>query len=76
MINYHVKSFEIYHYDLYRLKNAKELKELNITENLIKNITLIEWPEIIISKKIFVDYYHINFEIINSNNRLLNIRNI
>ena len=38
MINYPVKNFEIFHYDLYRLINTSELKELNISENLKQNI--------------------------------------
>jgi len=32
MINYPLKNFEIFHYDLYRLINENELKELNINE--------------------------------------------
>ena len=39
MINYTLKNFEVFHYDLYRLKNINELQELNIIENLKKNIT-------------------------------------
>lgn len=37
----------ISHYDLYRIKDAEELFELNIDEALQSHITIIEWPEII-----------------------------
>ena len=47
---YQIKKILIKHYDLYRIKNEKELNNLGIQENLKKKITLIEWPEI--AKKI------------------------
>ena len=43
---YQIKKILIKHYDLYRIKNEKELYNLGIQENLKKQITLIEWPEI------------------------------
>lgn len=43
---YKAKEFDIYHYDLYRLKSAEELFELGFDEALDKNVCLIEWPEI------------------------------
>lgn len=36
---------EIYHYDLYRLKNPDEVFELGFEESLYSGINLIEWPE-------------------------------
>ena len=36
----------IAHYDLYRLKDAKELEELGFEESLQNSISLIEWPQI------------------------------
>ena len=42
---YQIKKILIKHYDLYRIKNKKELNNLGIQENLKKQITLIEWPE-------------------------------
>ena len=44
---YQIKKISIKHYDLYRIKNQKELNNLGIQENLKKQITLIEWPEIV-----------------------------
>ena len=43
---YQIKKILIKHYDLYRIKNEKDLDNLGIQENLKKQITLIEWPEI------------------------------
>ena len=49
---YQIKKILIKHYDLYRIKNEKELNNLGIQENLKKQITLIEWPEIVKNLKI------------------------
>ena len=49
---YQIKKKLIKHYDLYRIKNKKELNNLGIQENLKDKITLVEWPEIV--KKIKV----------------------
>ncbi len=49
---YQIKKMLIKHYDLYRVKNQKELNNLGIQENLKKQITLIEWPEIVKKVKI------------------------
>ncbi|MDC3178824.1 tRNA (adenosine(37)-N6)-threonylcarbamoyltransferase complex ATPase subunit type 1 TsaE, partial [Pelagibacteraceae bacterium] len=49
LITYELNSSQIYHYDFYRLKNLKELEELDFFENLNNSITFIEWPEILIS---------------------------
>ena len=42
---YDVKSFIIQHYDLYRLVDVEELKNIGLLENYEELITLIEWPE-------------------------------
>ena len=49
---YQIKKISIKHYDLYRIKNHKELNNLGIQENLKKQITFIEWPEIVKKLKI------------------------
>ena len=49
---YQIKKILIKHYDLYRIKNQNELNNLGIQENLKKQITLIEWPEIVKKLKI------------------------
>ena len=43
---YQIKKILIKHFDLYRIKNEKELNNLGIQENLKNQITLVEWPEI------------------------------
>ena len=47
---YEINKITINHYDLFRLKSLEELKNLNIFENRLNEITLIEWPEIIDKK--------------------------
>lgn len=42
---YSAPDFEIYHYDLYRLKSPEEIWELNIEEAVYTGVCLIEWPE-------------------------------
>lgn len=45
---YDAPSFEIYHYDMYRLKNPEEAFELGIEESFYTGVNLIEWPEKIV----------------------------
>ena len=47
---YEVGGFKIMHYDLYRLKTEKDIKQLGIFEQDTKNIKFIEWAEIIKDK--------------------------
>ena len=42
---YDAQDFDIYHYDLYRLKSAEEIFELNMEEAMACGVCLIEWPE-------------------------------
>ena len=50
VFEYEIKKFTIKHFDLYRLKDEKDIKNIGLFENLEKNITLIEWPELIKDK--------------------------
>ena len=47
---YDVGVFIIQHYDLYRLTNSHEIKNIGLLENQKEILTLIEWPEKIDSK--------------------------
>ena len=47
---YQINDFKINHYDLFRLKSAEEIKNLDLFEVNKKIITLIEWPQIIYNK--------------------------
>lgn len=42
---YETNDFEIYHYDMYRLKSENEAYELGIEEAFYGAVNLIEWPE-------------------------------
>ena len=50
---YYVDDLSIKHYDLFRLKDKSELKNLDIFENNKSTITLIEWPQL----KLLCFYY-------------------
>ena len=52
MFEYDIKDFTIEHYDLHRLKNEKEIINIGLFANLEKNITIVEWPELIKKKPI------------------------
>ena len=52
VFEYDIKDFIIEHYDLYRLKNEKEIKNIGLFVNLKQNITIVEWPELIKNKPI------------------------
>tara|TARA_B100000941_G_scaffold265623_1_gene220318 strand:+ start:1233 stop:1688 length:456 start_codon:yes stop_codon:yes gene_type:complete len=49
---YQIQGTKINHYDLFRLKSAEELKNLDLFCNSQNSITLIEWPQIIQKKPI------------------------
>ena len=73
MINYSLLKYEIFHYDLFRLKNINELTEIDIFENLQKNILIVEWPELIMNHLNVKDYYLIEFELIDLSKRYLKL---
>ena len=45
--DYDVKDIKILHYDLYRLKNYKDISQLGIFETSKNHIKIVEWPELI-----------------------------
>ena len=49
---YHVQELIIKHYDLFRLKDKLEIRDLHLFEDSKNIITLIEWPELIEKKKL------------------------
>tara|TARA_Y100000741_G_C18163785_1_gene522274 strand:- start:54 stop:533 length:480 start_codon:yes stop_codon:yes gene_type:complete len=79
---YEVKDFTILHYDLYRIKDPKELKEIGILEKNKDSLIFVEWPELIKkkdSKSISLEFlYDQNLKkrslkiISNGNKKLLN----
>jgi len=50
VLDYEIKELRIMHYDLYRLKNNKDINELGIFEEAVNSIVLVEWPELIEKK--------------------------
>ena len=47
LYEYEIKKLKIMHYDLYRIKNSKELTQLGIFNENINSIKIIEWPELL-----------------------------
>ena len=47
LYEYDIKKIKIMHYDLYRIKNTKELNQLGIFEENMNSIKIIEWPQLI-----------------------------
>ena len=45
--DYDISGIKILHYDLYRLKNYKDISQLGMFENLKNHIKIVEWPELI-----------------------------
>ena len=45
--DYDVGNIKILHYDLYRLKNYKDINQLGIFETSSNQIKIVEWPELI-----------------------------
>jgi len=80
VFEYEIKEFTIKHFDLFRLKNNNDIKNVGLFENLEQSITLIEWPELIINKPenrfdLFFEYaeeYNKRSLIIKTNGRLKN----
>ncbi len=56
------------HYDLYRLKNPREMDELGLEEALDEGSALIEWPEQA-GDRIPSDALHINLEMTDADQR-------
>ena len=47
LYEYDLKKYKVMHYDLYRLKNEKELNNLGIFQENQNAIKIIEWPSLI-----------------------------
>ena len=67
VFDYVIKELKIMHYDLYRLKNSKDINELGIFAENENCITLIEWPELIEKKpdnriELFFSYLEENLD--------------
>ena len=47
LYEYEINDFKIMHYDLYRIKETKELKHLGIFSEELDAIKIVEWPDLI-----------------------------
>ena len=73
LYEYEIKDLKIMHYDLYRLRQAKELDHLGIFSENEKTIKIIEWPNLV--KTPLNNKLEINLEYgKNDNERIMKIR--
>tara|TARA_B100001564_G_C20584080_1_gene644586 strand:+ start:20 stop:475 length:456 start_codon:yes stop_codon:yes gene_type:complete len=61
LYEYDIKKFKVMHYDLYRVKNNRDLEQLGIFEEDINSIKIIEWPELIKTKPVNKLEMHLNY---------------
>ena len=47
LYEYEIKDLKIMHYDLYRIKETKELKHLGIFSEELDAVKIVEWPDLI-----------------------------
>ena len=47
LYEYEISDFKIMHYDLYRIKETKELKHLGIFSEELDAVKIVEWPDLI-----------------------------
>ena len=57
---YQINQIKINHYDLFRLKSAEEIRNLDLFEVSANKVALIEWPQIIEKKP--KNLIELNFE--------------
>ena len=74
LLTYDIGSYEVFHYDFYRIKNIKELEELEFFENIKNSITIIEWPELLLNLPFKQKYYLINLDFHSESKRFINIK--
>ena len=72
LYEYDLKNYKIMHYDLYRLKEEKELNNLGIFKENQKAIKIIEWPNFIKISKFEKLEIHLDYAK-NENNRNLRL---
>ena len=69
---YETPDFDIYHFDMYRLKSPEEAYEIGIEDAFADGVSFIEWPEKI---KGVLPRRHIDiFFEINQNDRIITVK--
>ena len=61
LYEYNIKKLKIMHYDLYRIKDSKELDQLGIFNESINSVKMIEWPEFVETKISNVLELHLSY---------------
>ena len=59
---YKINEIVINHYDLFKIKDPKELYNIGIFEDTSEMVTLVEWPEIISNKPNKIIELYFNYE--------------
>ena len=59
LYEYELKKFKVMHYDLYRLKDKKEVEQLGIFKESNQTVKIIEWPELL--KDNIINKLELNF---------------
>ena len=59
---YKINEIIINHYDLFKIKDSKELYNVGIFEDNLELVTLVEWPEIISKKPKKIIELYFNYE--------------
>ena len=65
LYEYDINNFKVMHYDLYRIKESKELDQLGIFSDDIDTVKIIEWPDLIESSledKLEIHLKHVKIE--------------
>ena len=70
LYEYDLKKYKIMHYDLYRLKNEKELNTLGIFQENENAIKIIEWPSLIKIRNSHKLEIHLNYAKHNNERKL------
>lgn len=74
---YDTKLGEIYHFDLYRLKDKNELENVGFFEAIKNNICLIEWPDIALDYlKTLPEFVLVEIKITDEEKREIKITNL
>tara|TARA_B100001057_G_scaffold4776_1_gene4298 strand:- start:343 stop:792 length:450 start_codon:yes stop_codon:yes gene_type:complete len=65
LYEYDLKKFKIMHYDLYRIKEEKELNNLGLFQENKNTVKIIEWPNLIktpISDKLEIHLNYVEYD--------------
>ena len=65
LYEYDINNFKVMHYDLYRIKESRELDQLGIFSDDIDTVKIIEWPDLIespLEDKLEIHLKHVKIE--------------